>query len=53
MLNMLIIVVLVTGAHELVPVALIPGCGLFCVFGTGCDDAAVSKIVARFLSAAR
>ena len=46
---MLIIVVSVAGAHELVPVALMPVVDFF-VFGTGRDDAAVSKIVASFLS---
>ena len=52
MLNMLGISVLVAGAHELVPVALMPVVEIF-LFGTGCEDAAVSNIVASCLSAAR
>ena len=51
--NVLRIFVLVAGAHELVPVCTNAGCGWFFVFGTCRDDAAVSNIVARFLSAAR
>ena len=51
-LNMLRIVLLVAGAHELVPVSLMPVVEDF-VLGTGRDDADVSNIVASFLSAAR
>ena len=42
---------LVVGAHELVPVALMPVVEFFFVFGTGCYDAAVSNKVLIFLSA--
>ena len=49
-LNLLIIVVSVAGAHASCTDA---GCGIFFVLRNGCDDAAVIKLVARFLSAAR
>ena len=52
MLNMLQLFLLVSGAHELVPVTD-AGCGRIFVFGTGRDAASVSKIVAIFLSAVR
>ena len=46
------IFLLVDGAHELVPVALMPVVEKK-LFGTGRDDASVSNIVARFFSASR
>ena len=44
---------MVSVAHELVPVALMPVVEDFFMFGTGHDDAAVSNTVASFLSAVR